>query len=68
MTKRDGKLKPYPAWVCQPCAEANGGKMRPGHVATWHFGKCEICWTRILPVTEPRDFGHPNFPGHEPGH
>lgn len=49
-----------PAFVCTECAEAAGGKMPANHAATWHNGECGICH-KIKPVTEPRDFGHPQF-------
>jgi rRNA maturation protein Nop10 len=31
--------------------------MPRGHIATWHFGKCDVCGA-TTEVTEPRDFKH----------
>ncbi len=57
------KLKPYPCWVCLRCgSEARTVKWRPG-LSTWHNGKCQVCG-RDSGVTQPRDFGYPDFPGH----
>jgi hypothetical protein len=53
------KKRVYPQWVCSDCAVAAGGKKR-GENATWHEGKCGICGL-TKGVTEPRDFGHPQF-------
>ncbi len=50
----------YPAWVCPPCAYDNGGTWVDGHVATFHNGICDVCG-ELKGVTEPRDFGYPNF-------
>lgn len=49
----------YPAWICWDCGKAYG-RREPG-VACWHNGECGICGM-ICPVTEPRDFGHLNWP------
>jgi len=45
----------YPQWICRECG-MKYGKKECG-VATWHFGKCDICGQETS-VTEPRDFGH----------
>jgi hypothetical protein len=50
-------MSDYPAWVCQDCALANGGRIIPGHVSTHHDGKCDLCG-QVKSVTEPRDYGH----------
>lgn len=50
----------YPRSVCSACAISNGGKWPKGHMATFHIGKCDWC-RKIQPVTEPRDYGYPEF-------
>lgn len=53
------RVKEYPSWTCRPCGLKHGVKER--QVATWHYGKCDVC-KRNAEVTEPRDFGHfPNW-------
>lgn len=50
---------PYPGWACVPCGKTHGKKLK--EVATFHFGKCDVCG-KNAPVSEPRDFGHfPNW-------
>lgn len=62
-TRRDVKLKPYPAWVCHECGmKARGRPISKWHVATFHEGKCGACG-KIKDVTEPRDYGYPKFDG-----
>ncbi len=58
------KLKAYPTWVCQECALANGGRLFPNHVSTIHKGRCGIC-KKMRWVTQPRDYGYPQFKGHK---
>ena len=60
------KMKAYPSWSCQPCGH-NHGKRKfkfpedPDHLATFHYGKCDVCGENGF-VTEPRDYGHfPNW-------
>jgi len=53
--------KDYPSWVCTEC----GMKAQKDHsrfllASTYHTGRCEVCGL-IKPVTEPRDFGYPDF-------
>ena len=49
----------YPKWVCVECGKKHGRKVP--EVATWHYGKCDVC-EKNHPVSEPRDFGHfPNW-------
>jgi predicted ATP-dependent serine protease len=51
--------KDYPKWACAECG-AKHGKIT-GKIATWHYGKCDVCGKNNN-VTEPRDFGHfPNW-------
>lgn len=65
MTKKyKKKHQPYPAWVCEPCgrkyAEAQGTKII--QVQTYHTGdSCGVCRRDDVPVTEPRDWGYPDF-------
>ena len=47
--------RPYPTWICFPCGERFG--RRPAGVCTVHNDECGICG-EMVPVTEPRDFGH----------
>lgn len=54
------RKRSYPEWVCQKCAEDAGGGMHPNHMATWHQAKCDVC-KKENPVTQPRDFGYPEF-------
>lgn len=56
------KPKPYPVWVCSPCG-SQVSKRKGGWLATWHTGRCDVCG-EVRMVTEPRDFGYPDFPGH----
>lgn len=53
-------VREYPTWVCQECATAAGGHVKLGQISTWHLGKCDICDEK-KDVTEPRDFGYPDF-------
>ena len=46
----------YPVWICHPCGTDHG--YHEAGVATWHIGVCDICGTKNVRVTEPRDFGH----------
>jgi hypothetical protein len=57
------KLKPYPHWVCSPCGDPVC-KRRGGWEATWGMGTCDVCNAACM-VTEARDFGYPDWPGHE---
>lgn len=56
------RLKPYPHWVCSPCGSPVS-RRSGAWVATWHTGKCDVCGQTLM-VTEARDFGYPDFPGH----
>jgi hypothetical protein len=49
--------KDYPDWTCLECGSKHG--KRSPRIATWHYGKCDVCGENNN-VTEPRDFG--NFP------
>ena len=46
----------YPSWICRPCGIEHGHR-EPG-IATWHVNTCNLCGSREVLVTEPRDFGH----------
>lgn len=55
----------YPDWVCKECVNAAGGSSKRSRalcrmVATFHKGKCGVCGKEKY-VTQPRDFGYPNF-------
>jgi len=46
--------KDYPDWTCWECGSKHG--KRSPRIATWHYGKCDVCGENNN-VTEPRDFG-----------
>lgn len=50
----------YPAWTCSECATAAGGRLRNPEGTTWHVGYCPLCDRRTA-LTEPRDYGWPDF-------
>jgi len=52
-------MKEYPNWCCQDCGRKYG-KWSAG-CSTFHLGICEVCGKEEN-VTEPRDYGYPNFP------
>jgi hypothetical protein len=52
-----------PDWVCHDCGQLWGRWYEDGeyfgpstHCATYHNSRCGVC-TRVVPVTEPRDYG-----------
>lgn len=50
---------PYPEWVCTDCGlKASGGYSHS--ISTYHHGICGVC-KKEKPVTQPRDFGTPQF-------
>ena len=57
------KIK-YPTWICNDCGIRLGNWYQPGvvppkdHYATCHEGECDVCKTKKISVTEPRDYGH----------
>lgn len=51
-------MENYPTWVCAECGLKASG--RHAGVATWHEDVCDVCGQKKT-VTEPRDFGYPNF-------
>ena len=58
------KLKLYPAWMCHDCGvAARGGPLRALAGAAYYKSKCEVCG-KVRSVTEPRDYGYPEFKGH----
>ena len=56
------KLKPYPSLICSDCGKKYG-KYSVG-CSSMHKNTCGVCG-EIKQVTEPRDWGYPEFPGHE---
>lgn len=56
------QMKDYPSDVCFDCGRKHGSRLPTA--ATVHDGVCEVCGKK-RPVTEPRDFGYPHFPGHK---
>ena len=57
------KLKAYPIWICPDCGLKNGKVSTACGCYTVHNGKCDVCGVEKA-VTEPRDFGYPEFEGH----
>lgn len=53
-------MKKYPPWICNKCAEKNGGKWPKGHLGTFHVGLCGWC-DETKPVSEPRDWKYPEY-------
>lgn len=54
--------KGYPDWVCHHCGEKHRRAKHPCVFAsTFHIGTCDVC-EKITSVTEPRDYGYPDFP------
>lgn len=53
-------MRDYPSWTCHECAIKAGGKVVEGHLATWHYGTCDVCNDK-KGVTEPRDYRYPNY-------
>jgi hypothetical protein len=49
-------------WVCFPCGKraSDKSKTKCFSVSTCHMGTCDVCG-KFSVVTEPRDFGYPNF-------
>ena len=51
-------------WVCNNCGVKYGKWYQPKavapevHYASYHMNTCDICNTKNIPVTEPRDFGY----------
>lgn len=51
-------------WVCNDCGSKYGRWYQPGglfpetHFATYHMNTCDVCNTKDVAVTEPRDFGY----------
>ena len=60
MTK--SKLKAYPHWVCHGCGIKAQGRPIMDGMSTYHEAKCDVCG-ETKAVTQPRDFGYPDFPG-----
>lgn len=54
MWSNNRKIKDYPSWTCWECGSKHG--KRSPRIATWHYGKCDVCGENNN-VTEPRDFG-----------
>ena len=48
----------YPAWICHDCGNRHGTSR--GGESTFHVGSaCGWCGRTDVPVTQPRDYGHP---------
>jgi len=49
-------------WVYFPCGKraSDKSKTKCFSVSTVHMGTCDVCG-KFSAVTEPRDFGYPNF-------
>jgi len=51
-------------WICNDCGVKNGKWYQPGgcppkaHCATYHMNTCDVCGTKDVAVTKPRDFGY----------
>jgi len=59
------KQSEYPTWVCHPCGTRYGKWYQgdtytgPKHLcSTMHVGRCDLCGSKEIAVTEPRDYGH----------
>jgi len=52
--------KPYPSWVCAECAHEARGRFSQLNTSTMHEGTCGVCG-QAKTVTEPRDYGYPDF-------
>lgn len=51
--------RPYPDWICDECGRLHGKRPEGNpYGATYHIGKCGVCGTGGVDVTECRDFGH----------
>jgi hypothetical protein len=59
-------MKPYPHWVCEACGmrAAIVSNTSINNIACWHQDVCEVC-RMYTNVTEARDYGYPNFEGHD---
>lgn len=57
------RMKPYPHLVCSPCGSPVS-RRDGGWLASWYPGECDVCGNDTT-VTEARDFGYPDWPGHE---
>lgn len=53
----------YPVWICTDCGLqfCSAREKTRRRIATYHLGQCGVCG-ETTGVTEPRDFGYPNFP------
>lgn len=51
-------LTRYPAAICTDCAQAAGGRMPSGHMATFWTDTCPVC-ERETSVAGLNDFCHP---------
>jgi hypothetical protein len=56
-------MKYYPGWICIDCGRKYGTAYE-GHVATFHTDLCGWCGEEKA-VTEPRDYGYPDYEGGE---
>ena len=62
MKSRKPKSDWYRVWVCGSCGEKARKAQKTSRLAcsTWHEDVCGVCG-EITDVTEPRDFGYPEF-------
>jgi len=61
------ELRPYPIWCCIECATdqlEKEGRTFSRLICTFHQGICGVCFEERV-ITEPRDFGYPQWEGFE---
>jgi hypothetical protein len=46
------KPKQYPDWICNQCGRLHGKRPEGNSVATYHIGRCGVCGTGGIEVTE----------------
>jgi hypothetical protein len=52
-------MKKYPYRICMVCGSKYG--KHTGCASTVYMAKCQVCGKKTW-VTEPREFGYPEFP------
>jgi hypothetical protein len=55
-------MKPYPNKVCIECGNKYGRSR--SSASCYHMNNCDVCGKKKA-VTQSRDYGYPNFPGHK---
>lgn len=53
-------IRKYPHWICAECGN-KFGSVPKDHVATFHYGICGWCKKENVAVTQPRDYGYPDY-------